>query len=33
MERSFLDVLEYEKLDPDEPGVLDRYVYVAFGVM
>jgi len=26
MESSFLDVLEYENMDPDEPHVLNKYV-------
>jgi len=26
MENSFLDVLEYENLNPDEPQVLNKYV-------
>ena len=31
MENSFLDVLEYENLDADEPRVLNKYVsYVVF---
>jgi len=34
MERSFMDILEYEKLDPHEPSVLNKYVLrVDFHVM